>query len=358
MKKYILLVFLLIQLFGAMAQSNYDAWLEVRGKLGYLAAHNSTMGHLSKEHAKSVELAYRFQTKGNKEWHRAYNYPTLGVALFVSSAGNREVLGTYSGIFGFMNLPLLKTKNFVLAGKMGAGLAYTDKVYNSETNILNVAVSTHINARITLGLDAEFKFGRNAIFLGIDASHYSNSAINTPNFGLNLPFVSVGYAYRIKKTSDSLTTINNQKEIKYWQFGVLGILSVKKINPIGGKHFTVFGANIFARRFINHKIGLELSFDSFMKQSIFEFQEDIPKSQADIVQLGIFLGYILPFDKFHLVTGMGYYVRDKYQPQDFVYHRVGMRYVFDSGLNLNLVLKSHWARADYTEFGIGYTFKK
>ena len=55
---------------------------------------------------------------------------------------------------------------------------------------------------------------------------------------------------------------------------------------------------------------------------------------------------------------MGIYLKDKYQPEDFLYHRVGMRYVFENGININLVLKSHWARADYTEFGIGYSFKR
>ena len=48
----------------------------------------------------------------------------------------------------------------------------------------------------------------------------------------------------------------------------------------------------------------------------------------------------------------------KYRPEDLFYHRVGMRYVFDNGINMNLVLKSHWARADYVEYGIGYTFKR
>ena len=358
MKKLILLIPLMLLLVELKAQSNNDTWLEFRGKLGYLAAHNSEMGHLSKQHAKSVELSYKFQTNGSKEWHKAYNYPTVGVTLFVSSVGNREILGTYSGVFGFMNLPFLKTQHFALTGKIAAGLAYTNKIYDSETNILNVAVSTHLNARITFGLDAEVNFGRNAIVLGIDASHYSNSAIKTPNFGINLPFISLGYAYRIKKASDSIRSIGSQNKIKYWQFGAIGILSTKEVLPIGGKHFSVFGANIFARRFVNHKMGIEFSFDSFMKQSIFEFQKDVPKTQADIIQLGVFLGYILPFDKFHFITGMGYYVRDKFQPQGFLYHRVGMRYVFDGGLNLNLVLKSHWARADYAEFGIGYTFKK
>ena len=55
-----------------------------------------------------------------------------------------------------------------------------------------------------------------------------------------------------------------------------------------------------------------------------------------------------------MVIGMGAYVRDKYKPNDKLYHRVGMRYVFDNGINLNLALKSHWARADYVEYGIGY----
>ena len=54
---------------------------------------------------------------------------------------------------------------------------------------------------------------------------------------------------------------------------------------------------------------------------------------------------------------MGVYIKDKYQPEDYFYHRVGMRYYFKNGLNAQVVLKSHWARADYVEWGLGYTFK-
>jgi hypothetical protein len=53
---------------------------------------------------------------------------------------------------------------------------------------------------------------------------------------------------------------------------------------------------------------------------------------------------------------MGYYLRDKYKPEDFLYHRVGFRYYLKNGITVNCVLKSHWAKADYAEFGIGYTF--
>lgn len=77
-----------------------------------------------------------------------------------------------------------------------------------------------------------------------------------------------------------------------------------------------------------------------------------------MIQLGLFAGYIMPFDKMHIIMGMGYYLRDKFKPEDPFYHRIGVRYVFDNGINLNLVLKSHYARADYIEYGVAYTFKK
>jgi hypothetical protein len=61
-------------------------------------------------------------------------------------------------------------------------------------------------------------------------------------------------------------------------------------------------------------------------------------------------------DKLTLVAGMGVYLKDRYDSDNEIYHRVGMRYQCDNGLLLNVVLKSHWAKADYAEWGIGYTF--
>jgi hypothetical protein len=55
---------------------------------------------------------------------------------------------------------------------------------------------------------------------------------------------------------------------------------------------------------------------------------------------------------------MGYYIHDKFDADDELYHRLGMRYTFDNGLLLNFVLKTHWAKADYIEFGVGYNFKR
>ncbi|MBL1279329.1 MAG: acyloxyacyl hydrolase [Fluviicola sp.] len=351
-----LLIVILFIASSCFSQTKNDVWIDGRAKLGFLAAHSSVMGHLARQHAKSAELGVTFQTKGKKQWHKAYNYPTMSLTAFYSTVGNREILGSYVGIFGSMNLPLVKRKHYCFSAKIAAGMAYTNKVYNSETNILNVAVSTNFNSRITMGIDNQFTFGNHSYTFGIDASHFSNAAIKTPNLGINMLFISLGYRYRIKQNIDTIQ-VEIRKE-KYWEYGVLGILSVKETFPTGAQKYPVYGVNLFGRRFFGQKTGMEVSLDFISKQIIKIYQDDVPKTQAEILQIGAFVGFILPFDRFHLITGMGVYIKDKYQPEDAFYHRVGMRYVMDNGIQLNLVLKSHWARADYTEFGIGYTFKR
>jgi hypothetical protein len=241
---------------------------------------------------------------------------------------------------------------------MGVGLAYASKIYDPEDSILilSMGVGSRLNALVQMGVSNQFFFGKHMFSLALDMTHFSNGSTKVPNYGLNLPFISLGYGYRIKESSlDSIS--RNEVKRPYWEYGLMGIASVKQINPVGGKYYGCYGLNLVGRRFFNGKSGLEMSIDLFSKQAVLGYQPQIPKTQLDIIQLGLFAGYLMPFDKLHVIVGMGYYVRDKYQPEDPVYHRVGLRYVFKNGINANLVLKSHWARADYVEYGIGYTFR-
>ena len=143
---------------------------------------------------------------------------------------------------------------------------------------------------------------------------------------------------------------------KKWLFGVTLIGSSKETFPTGGKQYPVFAVSTSFRWFSKPKVGVEVAFDVISKQVIFNYKKEIQKTQWDILQMGLYIGYLVPFDNLHLTIGMGTYVKDKYQPEDFMYHRVGMRYYFKNGINTQIILKSHWARADYVEWGIGYTF--
>lgn len=348
-------LFLLPLISSVQAQSTYG--FEGRFKAGFLVGHRAVMGHLVTQHSYAGEVSYVFRTNGQRNWHGAYKYPEIGVTLYAGSIGNPEVLGNFFGGYSFITFPFIARKNFRFNGKLGCGLGLGTKHYDEVTNPKNVAISTPLNAMICLGIDARYYMGNNWLSLGIDMTHFSNGAYKVPNIGLNLPYLSFGYGHYVRHAE------NIQEEPGGWHMpyrkiipGFTGIISAKEVFPTSGKRYPVYALSIHARTFLKPRVGWELAFDVISKQAILAYRPEVPKTQMEMVQMGAFLGYLLPLDRFHFVLGMGYYLKDRFQPEDAFYHRVGIRYYLDNGINFNLVLKSHWARADYIEWGIGYSF--
>jgi hypothetical protein len=353
-----LLLFLILILLTAnsRAQGRMEWGFEYRQKVGFLAAHRGVMAHLAQSQALAGELSWFVNPKGKKQWHEAAGFPSFGVTGFFGSVGDNDILGRYVGAYAFMEFPFLKFGPYRFLGKMGSGLGYTGKVFDQETNPKNVAMSTHVNALICLGVKSELVFRRNKVTLGLDMTHFSNGATKVPNLGVNLPYVSLGYARQITTAPKDSIVLPNAVPLRRWLFGITAIGSVKEVYPTDRKKYPVYALSVFARWFSKPKSGLEAAVDVISKQAIMGYKTQIEKSQWDILQLGIYLGYVMPLDRLHFALGMGAYVKDKYQPEDFLYHRVGLRYYFPNGIHTQVVLKSHWARADYVEWGVGYTF--
>lgn len=340
-----------------IAQDHTSWGLEARMKAGFLVGHRVVMGHLAKEHTYAVELSYILQTNGKKSWHKHYKYPELSVNLYYGSVGNTKILGNFVGAYGSIAIPFVANKQFRLNGILGCGIAYTGKVYDEVSNKKNVAISTHFNALINIGIDAKTYFGKNWLSFGIDMTHFSNGGFKVPNLGLNIPHLSLGYGRFISKTEEKATeeqqTAIPQRKLL---FGATAITSVKEVFPTNGRAYPVFALSLHSRMFLKPKVGWEISFDIISKQALFGYRTEIEKTQWKIMQFGIYAGYLLPLNQFHFVLGMGAYARDFYNPDGMLYHRLGMRYYLKNGIHFNCVLKTHWGKADYLEWGIGYSF--
>lgn len=358
--KILLLIFFLPCLCLAQHTFSDDLELSIKGKTGFLAAHRGTMGHLYKDRLFAFELSLSKRLH-SKNWSNSYKNPYVGVTLYGSNLGNKAILGYGFGAYGFMEFPWNRSDKFIVSGKLSAGIGVATKVFDQQKNPKNDAISTHVNALICLGVNARWYVHKNhALILGLDLTHFSNGSSKVPNLGLNMPYLSLGYSYKIKEKSVELTQIEIFQRvpfIKNWNVSLVGIVTSKEIFPTGGKRYPIFALSTFLYKQFRPKVGAELAFDIISKQSIMGYRTYIPKNQWDVLQLGVYLGYSLPLDRFRFVIGMGYYMKDRFDQDDEFYHRVGMRYQFDNGLLLNLVLKSHWARADYIEYGVGYTFK-
>lgn len=351
-----LLIALLLSSLTSNAQIKYEYGIEYKQKVGILLAHHEIMAHLANSLSYAGELSFYIHSKGSENWQKAYRYPTYGVTLFGASLGNDSILGKSIGVFPFIEFPFIRRQHFLFSGRLGAGLGYISKRYDKDFNPKNVAMSSAINALITFGLKTTYQFKSNELSFGIDMTHLSNAAFKMPNLGINLPYFSLAYGYTLQQQpKDSVGSVPIVLK-KKWLIGATLIASAKENSPSGGEKFPVYALSLHTRRFFNYKTGLEVAVDVISKQSIRGVQEDIPKSQLDLIQVGLFAGFLLPLDQFHFVVGMGTYVRDKFNQDGRLYHRIGMRYYFKNGMNTQLVLHSHWGRADFAELGIGYTF--
>lgn len=354
MKFYFIIVTLLTY-FNSFSQDSLNWGIEVKPKFGLLLAKRGEVGHLPQSHSVGGEFSFVNYTNGQKKWHSTYNYPTIGATFFIGFPGNREVLGRFIGSYAFIDFPFYKSSRYELFWKVGTGLGYGNKVYDPILNPKNSVISTHVNALVCFGLFQRFFIGKSYVQVGLDLTHFSNAANKVPNIGINMPFLSLGYGYRMVNTTRA-TSMKSTLLYRKILWGLTVIYSGKEIFPTGKGRLPIYAINTSARYYFKPKLGAEVSLDVVSKQSILRYKPDVQKTQMDLIQVGLYAGYILPLDRFHLLIGMGMNVRDKFQPESFLYHKVGMRYYFSNGIHLNYVLRSNWAKADFFECGIGFTF--
>jgi hypothetical protein len=113
-------------------------------------------------------------------------------------------LGKNYGLYGFMSYYITKPqRKWQLSARVSLGIAYNTKPYNKVTNHKNMLFGSHWLFPIDLGLWLKspkiLKYWR--LHTGFSIFHYSNGNIQSPNYGANIPSLSLGVMYDIKKDS-------------------------------------------------------------------------------------------------------------------------------------------------------------
>lgn len=355
MKNLLGLLWIFLSL-NLLAQGNNYFGVEAQYRQGLLIAHRGLMNHIPEAHAFGTELTFYYQTNGKSEYHRLLNYPKYGVSVIGTTVGNERIIGNLFGAYAFGDFPLIKGKKDELAGTFGAGICYVTRIYDPVKNPKDVAVSTHLNALIDLNLKYRHYFKNNwNIVMGLHLTHASNGASRVPNLGLNMVFSSIGFGYQFKNVE--FKTKEHRIELdKKWKFGLQGIVSFKEDYPIGGKLYPVGNLSFIVTKRFTNLSGIELYADGFYKTTAFGSVRRAEMTPWNIIQAGIFGGYNLYINKLRVLVGLGAYVYDKFLFDGRFYARLGFKYQATKHVHINLGLKSHWAKADYVEYGIGYTF--
>lgn len=330
-------------------------------QFGYTMSHHTQMLYLIQGHVKSAELFFEKVTNGKKNWHHAYRLPTVGIALNFTDFGNPSQMGYSFAIIPYMKLHFIKRNHFEFNTRLGAGMAYITRYFDRIENNKNSAIASPYNAAISINFEPEWKTKYIDVGLGIAFTHFSNGAFQTPNLGFNVPTLSLSCGY---KFNNHLPLLNKQKvfdEFKkqnYYEIMLIG--GAKEIMPANGPKYIVGDIHFQFRRHYSVKSNFlafaDANYNRGYKRS-YENWYDTTLTNATSLRAGIGIGYGLSFDRLMLSINYGVYLYDKLNYDGIFFHRVAAKYYFDNNIVALFSLRTHFAKADVVELGIGYQFK-
>lgn len=363
LRKMLLLSSLFIMGMSILAQNSprRDYVVSAQGHVGYIISHRATMSHLVKGHVFGAELNYIYPTCGEKCWQQTHKYPELGVSFLHLDLANPEQLGTMECLYPYLNLRMNKARKKIAWNmRVGIGLAYVTKPFHPITNHKNNAIGSHLNGFVNLRLNMVAMLSKSLrLDAGLGLAHASNGAVKTPNLGLNIPSINLGLGYvfgnKEKKLIRDSVIAPAQKK---WHPSLILVAGVKEIDP-GGREYLSYGLMMNMYRTLSHKNkmggGLELSYNQATKQ--YWAQDSVfTDNPADMMKMGVKYSYSFNIDRLSLPIDFGYYFYNKLPNDDMFFHRIGIRYMIGKHFIANVTLLTHWARADYFEWGIGYEF--
>ena len=324
---------------------------------GFLIAHREALMPLQEAHLRSAELSISRLSTGTSSWEEDFRLPETGFQLEVIDPGT-EKLRTTVAVYPYVDFPLLGISNRKVWFRYGIGLGYITKTFDPKENFKNAAIGSHINGVLHLDLHYRGAIGEHsALEIGIGITHFSNGSTKVPNLGINLPKIDLGYrryigdpvSVGVRKTEPSIRPAS-------WQVYLAG--AVKETYPVLGKKYPAGTANVLytfstvtRSRF---GVGADFFFDASLAARYARINGST-RPNADF-RPGLYGAWQMRIGAVGIGFNMGIYPYSVYKEDGFFYHRIGLRYHLKH-LFVCTNLKTHYARADFIEWGIGWEFR-
>jgi hypothetical protein len=325
---------------------------------GKTFAHHEEMKPLTHNLYMGNDLRVGFQTTGKKDWHHIYKFPYFGFGFYAGSYNN-PTLGNPLAGFVFLELPFSRTPKSYFSTSWGVGMTFNLNEYDSVTNPENIAIGSDMNVYIDFVFSYKYRLSDHfQIGAGIKLQHFSNGATRYPNLGLNMASGVVTLSYSPKIIVNKFYTADKSKDydnIEITPFFGCGFRAKSQDEP-DVKYFNST-TSISVNKRINRKRTVGIGFDYFYQGYLINYYQDQAKiTDSDLMSYATFLSSGMVVDKFRLVVQLGFYL---YRPVDFgqfFYERVALRFYPVKKLFANVSIKAHAAKAEFIEWGVGYSF--
>lgn len=325
---------------------------------GYMWAHRKTMLPLEAP-TKSIDASiFWFTEDQDIDWTSLYGSPRFGLNLTYLDLGTTYT-GKAIGILPFIEFKLLNQSKQEFNFRLSTGLGYLTKKWGVD-NLKNKAIGSHVN----MNMRAHFVYHRMigehlelSALAGI--THFSNSNFKMPNLGVNSVEFGVGLSYnRHHKPENPKSYVPKEEDkLRRHEFKLTG--GTKETGLVYTKRILVGILGYRYHIWCGPRSRFNGGADIFYDQGY--FYRDNPADAVgkpklkDATEIGLTLAHDLILGKFHIVTEGGLYAYAPKWNNGLFYQRVGFKYEFSKQWLASLTLKTHFARADYLEWGIAYT---
>ena len=344
----------------AQENNNHNSFVDINYFSGSIPLHNNSILQLITGHPNGFILGWNKKTIGTKPWEQRFNYPDYGVSVAYQDLNN-EVLGHNFGLYAHYNFYFLK-RHVVL--RVGQGLAITNNPYDKIDNPKNIAFGSSVlsSTLLMLNYKRERVFHRFGMQAGLSFIHYSNANVKAPNTSINTLALNIGVTYNLSE--DDTALLDYRSEDKFTEpikYNLVFRSGINESDVIGSGQYPFFVFSAYADKRIGHISAIQLGADVFLSKFLEEliyfqsvsFPEENVSGDEDYRRVGVFIGHELFINRLSLITQLGYYV---YYPFDFegrTYSRVGLKHYFNNTWFATLSLKSHGAKAEAVELGLG-----
>ena len=334
-------------------------------------------------------INYGFTNNDTTKWGRYYNHAESGLMLLYSNLGNDKVLGHQFSFLPYVSFRIFNKLKSPFKLKLGAGVSYFTARFDSLSNPNNELIGAQFAWDVKVILyKSIYKRGGLDIKLGAGFSHESNGHTRLPNLGINSPLASVSAQFYNQKEDNYFhpqrkkrKNVSPKKYYLTYEQGFGFQDQDETEGPEMGNLKPVYTSDISAAILFNKHIKLRGGFtyryyktyyDHIIDNAIEPLIEEANWSSSNVsfylgneflmghLSIDALLGINIhkPFyQQFNPGTAIGVSL------QKTLLTRIGMNlYLINThklpqhNLFIGAHIKANMAKADYTDFTIGYTF--
>ena len=320
------------------------------------------------------ELGIRFQTLGRRAWQTWQRYPAFGMSACHFRFGE----GAHEEAFGWLpnlTVPIWRQGDFLASFRLGTGLGWVSKPYNTFHNPGQNAISSHWNDVTQFRLSAELRATPHwSIHAGAALTHFSNGGSKLPNYGVNFPSAFAGVSYQPKplQSTDFQKSTFSKKQMGR-RFGILvqsGIALIEYSLPDGPKYPVWLGSaalTCYWNRVSRSAAGFDYERNTAVGAWGFHTGDYLTKSEARRLEqrTALFAAHEFLFGNLGVQLLRGWYVGQQLDRRYLLrrsYSKLSLRYYFppmfgsDIRFHAGVTLKAHAVIAEYISWNAGLMF--